>query len=915
MVANYCNQTVGVLLGNGDGGFSPATTFYCGGAGPAAITVADLDGNGTLDLAVTNYESRTLGILFGDGNGGFSAPTIVTCPGAVVLGATAVGDFNRDGKNDLAITCGDSVGILLGDGKGGFSFAGKYYSAGGVAVAAGDFNGDGKLDLAVSDYEKVGILLGDGNGGFSPVTVFPSGMYGVVRSLAVADFNGDGKQDLALGSESDGEGNAVGLLLGDGNGGFASPITYATCNCEAVAMAAVDFNGDGKPDLAAVYEDGDIIVVLTNIYEPAPVCFTSPHSYVFDLSTGSSGMGELINLGNGACSNALNGYGRLMIGGALFQPSTSSSVTSDDGQSVLTGDGTFSGLTVSRKITVPNTGDQDFARTIDTFTNPTASPITTMVQIIGNLGSDAATTVFATSNGTNVGPGDQWIGTDGNGTPAIIHYIHGPGGLRPASVSLVGDNIQWTYNITVPAGQTVQLAYFTIIAATRAEAVAAAKALVGVGGFGGQAAAFLSSDDVAAIGNFQFPPTFPVTINQATSQPDSTNGWPIHFTVVFSEPVTDFATGDVSLTGTAGASIAIVTPIGSDGMTYDVAASGMTGSGTVIASIAAGVAQDADGNPNADSTSDDNSVDFVVSGTPTFTITGPTSGTYAPGQPITITWTANNISGNKVITLCLDQDTKLWNGNERWIEVDKVAAANCNGTYIIDPGNFLPGTYFVGGYMYDKDTRTFTESHATSTITIPQPLFTITGPTSGTYAPGQNITISWDAENVSANSVITLCLDQDTKLWNGNERWIEVDKVAAANGAGSYTFDPGNFLPGTYCIGGYMYNKVTHAFTNSCLASAIAIPSPTFVLNSVDGIGPDGLAHPANPLTITWTAANVSANDVISLCLDSDTTLWNGNEKWIEIDKATAANGNGSYTFHADGFRAGPLLRRRIHVQ
>ena len=108
----------------------------------------------------------------------------------------------------------------------------------------------------------------------------------------------------------------------------------------------------------------------------------------------------------------------------------------DSGQSVITASGTAAGLTVSREVTVPNTGSQDFARTVDTFTNSTGSSITTTVEIVGDLGSGAATTVFATSDGTGVvSPADQWIGTDGGGTPAIIHYIHGPSGLQPISVA------------------------------------------------------------------------------------------------------------------------------------------------------------------------------------------------------------------------------------------------------------------------------------------------------------------------------------------------------------------------------------------------------------------------------------------------------------------------------------------------
>jgi hypothetical protein len=101
-----------------------------------------------------------------------------------------------------------------------------------------------------------------------------------------------------------------------------------------------------------------------------------------------------------------------------------------------------------------------------------------------------------------------------------------------------------------------------------------------------------------------------VTINQAGPQADPTNTSPINFTVAFSKPVTGFVGGDVTLTGTAGATTATVSPIGPGGLNYNVAVSGMTTDGTVIASIAAGVAIDAAGNANVASTSTDNEVTY-----------------------------------------------------------------------------------------------------------------------------------------------------------------------------------------------------------------------------------------------------------------------------------------------------------------
>ncbi|HTR18865.1 MAG TPA: immunoglobulin-like domain-containing protein [Candidatus Paceibacterota bacterium] len=109
------------------------------------------------------------------------------------------------------------------------------------------------------------------------------------------------------------------------------------------------------------------------------------------------------------------------------------------------------------------------------------------------------------------------------------------------------------------------------------------------------------------------PPALTVTINQSAGQSDPTGDSPIDFTVVFSAPVTDFATGDVTLSGTAGATTAVVTGTGT---TYSVAVSGMTSSGTVIPSIAAGMAHDASNNANLASTATDNTVTYNLPGVP-----------------------------------------------------------------------------------------------------------------------------------------------------------------------------------------------------------------------------------------------------------------------------------------------------------
>ena len=227
---------------------------------------------------------------------------------------------------------------------------------------------------------------------------------------------------------------------------------------------------------------------------------------VFDLAYGGYGIGQLVN-GTG---NGFDGANRLIVDGETVS-------AADEGEANLLNDGqTYlspsvelsSGLEVQREVTVPASGEYDFARTVDTFSNPTGAAVSTTIRVAGNLGSNGRTTVFGTSSGDAVVDGaDQWIGTDdgdGSGTPAVIHYLRGPGGLAPTDVQVVGDNLYWEYNLTIAPGQTVRLAHFTLLAETRQEAEAAAAALVTPGGFGDLAAVHLTPPEVLALANFRF---------------------------------------------------------------------------------------------------------------------------------------------------------------------------------------------------------------------------------------------------------------------------------------------------------------------------------------------------------------------------------------------------------------------------
>ena len=190
---------------------------------------------------------------------------------------------------------------------------------------------------------------------------------------------------------------------------------------------------------------------------------------------------------------------------------------------------------------------------------------------------------------------------------------------------------------------------------------------------------------------------------------------------------------------------------------------------------------------------------------PTFDLTSPTTGVYRAGRNVTIAWAANNVVAGSKISLCYDRDRIWWNGNTTWIEINQIAAADGTGAYVWNTTGAKPGTYYLAGYLLSNGTRIC--SHFTRSITILAPLpptFRLTGPTSGAYRVGQDVTIGWAANNVVAGSTISLCYDRDTTWWNGNATWIERNRVVAADGAGAYVWNTTGVKPGRYYIAGYL---------------------------------------------------------------------------------------------------------------
>jgi hypothetical protein len=245
-------DAVCIAPGNGDGTFgTPACTALSRIDGSGRLTVGDFNGDGKLDLALADEVGNEIEVFLGNGDGTLQNPKVTTDslnPFAIVAG-----DFNRDGMLDLAIINGSdlSLGIFPGNGDGTFQSPVNYpEGSGGDMLVVADFNGDGILDLAGPGN---GVLLGNGDSTFQaaiPLAGDPQ---------VVADLNGDGKADLLAISGIDLQGDSsYAVLLGNGDGTFQSPSPFGYQLCCVTGTsggpsAFLDVNGDGKMDIVVGY--------------------------------------------------------------------------------------------------------------------------------------------------------------------------------------------------------------------------------------------------------------------------------------------------------------------------------------------------------------------------------------------------------------------------------------------------------------------------------------------------------------------------------------------------------------------------------------------------------------------------------------------------------------------------------------
>ena len=300
-LASNSDDEIVIFLGDGQGKFGSAGEYH-GTAYPSSLRSGDFNADGHVDLAVPYrcgmelFPSSAVHLLLGNGDGSFGADTsypITHCLGdilvdhvngdaaldvianatSVLLGAgdgsllpevqspdvrggtlLAGGDWNGDGKLDIAVLNGNWLAVHLGNGDG--TFGSTAQAATGIeptALALADFDQDGVLDIATSNYDSrsiepsagtVSILRGDGHGSFPSHVDYQAA--GPPHHLVSADVNGDGWIDLLMLQNYE----TLGVMLGTGDGVFGPPVSY-DAGVNASALALGDVNGDGKLDAVA----------------------------------------------------------------------------------------------------------------------------------------------------------------------------------------------------------------------------------------------------------------------------------------------------------------------------------------------------------------------------------------------------------------------------------------------------------------------------------------------------------------------------------------------------------------------------------------------------------------------------------------------------------------------------------------
>lgn len=417
VVVNTTADSVAILISNGDGTFDSPVNYYAGDA-PADVAVGDLDGDGDIDLLVSTTTDNVLSRFLNNGDGTFAArSTFATTSGP---GSISLGDIDNDGDLDTYYSANNVMYTQSNNGSGTFSSESVWGTNASVITAPVDLNGDGLADYVGLSGISLRFVLNDGDGTYSYGSSSLAGS-GSGNGVVTGDFDGDGDIDI-ISSYTQVDGY-IAFSANNGSGGYAGAVSYTlsgNSNDSPGGLSALDIDGDGDLDIAVVNTDFDEVVIFIN---DGSGVFTNDAAYstgdspeqVSSADLNGDGIMDLV-VANSADDNVsvLLGGEQLEISSASpdvndIDATVSSDIDIEFNQSVQSGTVTTSTVTAVGSVSGSIAGAVSYDGGSNTATlNPTAD------FIAGETITVFVTTGVSTSIGSTLSSASQYSFTVGS---------------------------------------------------------------------------------------------------------------------------------------------------------------------------------------------------------------------------------------------------------------------------------------------------------------------------------------------------------------------------------------------------------------------------------------------------------------------------------------------------------------------